>query len=219
MASAVTVNLLNFDAAYLEALHRGDPETETQFFQYFAPLIRARLRKYLRSPELVQEATQETFARVLAAVRERNAVRHPERFGGFVYAVCRNVALEMLRSEKRLVALEDPDSDAQTAHRELEQGLFRSPHGMAEAAEARERVRKVLAELPPFDRQLLIEVFLHEEDRRGVCRRLGVSRAHLRILLFRARQRFMELALTNGRAGMRTVPSQDAATKKHGRGQ
>ena len=203
MASAVTVNLLSFDAAYLEALHRKDPETERHFFQYFTPLIRAGLRKYLRSPEQVQDGIQETFTRVLAALRKRDGVRHPERFGGFVRAVCRNVALEMLRSERRFVALDDPDSNAEAELLERDPGPFRSPHGMAEAAEVRERVRKVLAELTPLDRQLLVEVFLNEEERGRVCRRLGVSRAHLRILLFRARRRFIELALIEPKEGMR----------------
>ncbi|MGE5325344.1 MAG: RNA polymerase sigma factor [Actinomycetota bacterium] len=213
MASAITVNLLSFDAAYLEALHRGDPETEHHFFQYFTPLIRAKLRKYLRAPELVEEGIQETFARVLVAVRKRDGVRHPERFGGFVHAVCRNVALEMLRSERRFVALEDPDSNGEAEVMERGRGPFRSPHGMLEAAEACERVRKVLAELSPFDRQLLIEVFLDEQDRGQVCRRLGVSRAHLRILLFRARKRFLELTPVVGGASVDKFRSQDGRRK------
>lgn len=213
MASAVTVSLLSFDAAYLEALHRKDPETERHFFQYFTPLIRAGLRKYLRSPEQVQDGIQETFARVLAALRKRDGVRHPERFGGFVHAVCRNVALEMLRSERRFVALEDPDSNAEPELLERDPGPFRSPHGMAEAAEVRERVRKVLAELTPLDRQLLVEVFLNEEERGRVCRRLGVSRAHLRILLFRARRRFMELALIEPNEGTHGVRSQEGTRR------
>lgn len=207
MASAIAINLLSFDAAYLEALQRGDPETEHHFFQYFTPLIRAWLRKYLRVPELVQDGIQETFARVLAAVRKGDRVRDPERFGGFVHAVARNVALEMLRVNRRFVALEDGDSTVQSELTKRDSDPFRSPHGMAEAAEARERVRKVLAELNPLDRQLLVEVFLNEEERGRVCRRLGISRAHLRILLFRARRRFMELTLMERGAG----------THRHGR--
>lgn len=193
MAAVPTPGFLSFDAAYLEALQQRDPETEHHFFQYFTPLIRAGLRKYLRSPELVQDGIQETFARVLAAVRKHDGVRDPERFGGFVHAVARNVALEMLRVNRRFVALEDGDSTVQLELTKRDSSPFRSPHALAEAAEARERVRKVLAELTPFDRQLLVEIFLKEEDRGGVCRRLGISRAHLRILLFRARRRFVEL--------------------------
>lgn len=215
MAPAITFNLLSFDAAYLEALHRRDPETERHFFQYFTPLIRATVRKYVRSPELVQDGIQETFTRVLAAVRKRDGVRDPERFGGFVHAVARNVALEILRWHRRFVALEDEDGDSNSLLdlRMREPGPFRSPHAMAEAAEARERVKKVLAELSSFDRQLLVDVLLDEEDRGSICRRMGISRAHLRILVFRARQRFVELALIDERGGTRGEKSQGARMK------
>ncbi|HET9182456.1 MAG TPA: sigma-70 family RNA polymerase sigma factor [Candidatus Angelobacter sp.] len=210
MAAATAIDLPSFDAAYLRALNQGDEETEQHFFHYFTPLIRARLRKYLRSSDLVQDAMQETFARVLAAVRARNGVRHPERFGAFVHAVCRNVALETWRSERRFVALEDPDSENHAEVAEPEPGPFRSPHRMAEAAEARERVRKVLAELSSLDRQLLVAVFLDEEERGHVCQQMRVSRAHLRILLFRAKQRFLEMTPIDHKATMRSVPSRDA---------
>jgi RNA polymerase sigma-70 factor, ECF subfamily len=182
MAAVATLELLDFDAGYLRALRRSDPETQRHFFEYFTPLIRRKLRKYLRAPELIEEATQETFVRVLAAVRSRSGVRHPERFGAFVHAVCRNVALETWRAERRFVPLEEVDESGP--------GPFRSPHALAEAREAHERVKKVLGELSPFDRQLLEDIFLHEEERHLLCRRMGVSRAHLRVLLHRARQRF-----------------------------
>ncbi|HJT53424.1 MAG TPA: sigma-70 family RNA polymerase sigma factor [Candidatus Angelobacter sp.] len=182
MAAAAQLQLLNFDAGYLNALRRGEPDTERHFFEYFSPLIRRKLRKYLHSAELIEEAKQETFVRVLAAVRSRSGVRHPERFGAFVHAVCRNVALEIWRQERRFVALDEVDEDSP--------GPFRSPHSLAEAGEARERVKMVLAELSSFDRQLLEAAFMHEEERHLLCRRLGVSRPHLRVLLHRARQRF-----------------------------
>lgn len=182
MAAAPALELLNFDARYLAALRRGEPETEQHFFDYFTPLIHRKLRKYLRAPELIDEAKQETLLRVLAAVRSRDGVRHPERFGAFVHAVCRNVALETWRTERRFVPLEEVDESGP--------GPFRSPHALAEAGEARDRVKRVLGELSPLDRQLLEAVFLHEEDRHLLCRRMGTSRAHLRVLLHRARQRF-----------------------------
>ncbi len=182
MAAAPALELLNFDASYLAALRRGEAETEQHFFDYFTPLIRRKLRKYLRAPELIEEAMQETFIRVVAAVRSQGGVRHPERFGAFVHAVCRNVALEIWRAERRFVPLEEVDESGPEP--------FRNPHALAEAREARERVKRILEELSPFDRQLLEAVFLHEEERHLLCRRLEISRAHLRVLLHRARQRF-----------------------------
>jgi RNA polymerase sigma-70 factor, ECF subfamily len=189
MAAATPIELLAFDAAYLSALERGDAETERHFFEYFTPLIRAKLRKHLHTPELIDEAMQETFMRVLSALRSKTGVRHPERFGAFVHAVCRNVALETWRVERRFAHMDDSGAeDLEPGSRP--DGPFRSPHAMAEADEAKTRVRQVLAELSRPDRQLLEAVFLNEEDRTLLCLRLGVSRGHLRVLLHRASKRF-----------------------------
>lgn len=199
MAAAPALELLSFDARYLAALRRGEPETEQHFFDYFKPLIRRKLRKYLRASGLIEEATQETFVRVLAAVRSRSGVRHPERFGAFVHAVCRNVALETWRAERRFVPLDEVEDTP---------GPFRSPHALVEAGETGERVIRVLKELSPFDRQLLEAAFLQEEERDLLCRRLKVSRGHLRVLLHRARLRFADHDL------LQLAQSQTAETKK-----
>ena len=205
MAAATQLDLLAFDAAYLSALQQGDPDTERHFFEYFTPLIRSKLRKHLRAPELIEEATQETFMRVLSALRSKTGVRHPERFGAFVHAVCRNVAMETWRAERRFVHLEDAGTE------DLESGAradspFRSPHAMAEADEAKARVRQVMAELSRVDRQLLEAVLLDEEDRTDLCLRMGVTRGHLRVLLHRASQRFRATMLKE-----RTGPRKSAA--------
>lgn len=188
MAAGNVVTLPSFDAAYLRALYKGDPETEHHFVNYFTPAINRKLRKYLHMPELIQEAAQETFVRVLAVVRTRKGLRHPERFGAFVHAVCRNVALETWRRERRFVALEEVD------HAETP---FRSPHSTAEALEARDHVRKFLAHLSTSDRQLLEAIFLKEEDRLRLCRRLGVTSGHLRVLVHRAKRRCLGHALAS----------------------
>ena len=183
MAAASPLHLLSFNAAYLRELCKRNPVTEDHFIRYFMPLIERKLRQYLRSPELVKEGAQETTSRVLVAVGKRDVVRQPERFGAFVHAVCRNVALEICRREKRFVDIEDVQDSIASP--------FRSPLSMVESGEVRTRVRRVLASLPEFDRQLLEAAFLHEEDRSALCQRFNVNEVYLRVLLHRARKRFM----------------------------
>jgi RNA polymerase sigma-70 factor, ECF subfamily len=183
MAATKTLELLSFDAAYLRALHKADPETERHFVSYFTPLIQRKLRKYLHVPDLIQEGVQETLVRVVITVRSRNGVRYPERFGAFVHAVCRNVAMEIFRREKRFLDLEEAGPVAESGSR--------SPHSAAEARETRDRVRRILNNLSKFDRELLEALFLAEEERSTLCRRFGVSDGYLRVLLHRAKQRFI----------------------------
>lgn len=192
MAAALPASLYTFDAQYLAALHKGDAETERHLFSYFGPFVERKVGRYLESPDLVEEAAQETFSRVLIAVQGRKSVRHPERFGAFVHAISRNVAREIWRRENRFVALEEA--------KEPGQERFPNPHRFAESAETAEKVRRVLAKLPNLDRQLLEAVFLRDEDRDGLCRQFGVTAAYLRVLLHRAKQRFMRQINMDGAA-------------------
>ena len=79
-----------FDQAYLDRLAQGDPETEGHFLNYFGPLLLIKLRARLRSPQLVEDARQETFLRVLKIVPKERRSAARAGFGGFVNSVCEN---------------------------------------------------------------------------------------------------------------------------------
>jgi RNA polymerase sigma-70 factor (ECF subfamily) len=77
--------------------------------------------------------------------------------------------------EEAGAALPDPGIDA-----EMAVGLD----------EDRAHVRAVMGTLPQKERQLLHWLFFEEADKDEVCRRLGIDRNYLRVLLHRAKQRF-----------------------------
>jgi RNA polymerase sigma-70 factor, ECF subfamily len=172
-----------FDRAYLDRLASGDPDTERHFTRYFGDLLSIKLRSRLRSPAQVEDARQETFFRVLKALRQPGGIQSPGGFGAFVNSVCNNVLFEMYRSHSRITPLEDevgaglpdPAVDAETA---------------AAADEDRAHVRGIMESLPQKERQLLHWLFFEECDKDEVCRRLNIDRNYLRVLLHRAKQRF-----------------------------
>ncbi len=172
-----------FDRAYLDRLTSGDPETERHFTRYFGDLLSIKLRSRLRSPAQVEDARQETFFRVMKALRQPGGIQSPGGFGAFVNTVCNNVLFEMYRSHSKTTPLEeeagaalpDPGMDAESAV-----GLD----------EDRAHVRSVMETLPQKERQLLHWLFFEECDKDEVCRRLGIDRNYLRVLLHRAKQRF-----------------------------
>jgi RNA polymerase sigma-70 factor, ECF subfamily len=172
-----------FDRAYLDRLAAGDPETERHFTRYFGDLLSIKLRSRLRSPALVDDARQETFLRVMKALRQSGGIQSPGGFGAFVNSVCNNVLFEMYRSHSRTLPLEeevgealpDPGVDAETA---------------AGLDEDRALVRSVMESLPQKERQLLQWLFFEECDKDEVCRRLDIDRNYLRVLLHRAKHRF-----------------------------
>ena len=172
-----------FDRAYLDRLAAGDPDTERHFTCYFGDLLSIKLRSRLRSPAQVDDARQETFLRVMKALRQPGGIQSPGGFGAFVNSVCNNVLFEMYRAHSRTLPLEeevgdalpDPGVDAETA---------------AGLDEDRAFVRSVMESLPQKERQLLHWLFFEECDKDEVCRRLDIDRNYLRVLLHRAKHRF-----------------------------
>jgi RNA polymerase sigma-70 factor, ECF subfamily len=168
----------SFDADYVQRLINSDSATEDAFVAYFGELLSIKLRSRLRSPELIQDVTQETFLRVLKPLRQ-SGIETPEALGAFVNSVCNNVLFEAYRSQRRATdPLVDYASDDATADTTILE------------EEERTQVRSVLSELPEKDRKILRWLFFDERDKGEVCRVLQVDREYLRVLLHRAKQRF-----------------------------
>jgi RNA polymerase sigma-70 factor (ECF subfamily) len=178
-----------FDSLYLEQLRAGDFRTQEHFVSYFSELIRLKLSKRLRSRAEVDDARQETFARVLTALRRDNGVRQPERLGAFVNSVCNNVLLEYYRSDSQA-----PQADAEEVQANLPDPALSAVDIIANR-EMQSEVRHILDQLPEKDRSLIKAIFLDERDKDEVCLDLGVDREYLRVLLHRAKKSFKSLYL------------------------
>ena len=172
-----------FDADYLESLRAGDLQTQEHFVCYFTELLHLKLRSRLRSPQAIEDVRQETFARVLLAIRKEGSLRQPDRLGPFVNTVCNNVLLEHYRQTARSDSLDEEGSPEPVAP-----GV--SVLDAVQTKQIGEQVLKVLEDLGDHDRSLLKAVFLDERDRDDVCREFGVDRDYLRVLLHRAKHVF-----------------------------
>jgi RNA polymerase sigma-70 factor (ECF subfamily) len=177
-----------FDGGYLQRLRGGDTETERHFIAYFKDLLRIKLRSRLRSPQLVEDACQETFLRVFKTLRSGEEIQHPERLGAYVNTVCNHVLLELYRSEKR----HRPMSDSSVAYIEDDAPIAED---RLLAVERRVLVRRVIDDLPDLDRRLMRALFVEERDKDEVCKEFKVDRSYLRVLLHRAKLRFRALYL------------------------
>jgi RNA polymerase sigma-70 factor, ECF subfamily len=179
----------SFDELYVERLRAGDVRTQEHFVAYFSNLIQIKLRSRLRSPEAIDDVRQETFARVLTALRDGKLL-HPERLGPYVNSICKHVLQEHYRTSSRDGSFEDDEeNDTPDESVDLWAALSTKQTG--------EKVRQVLDGLPERDRRLLREVFLEERDKDEVCRDFGVDRDYLRVLLYRAKHAFKSLYFNN----------------------
>lgn len=178
-----------FDSSYLERLRAGDFRTQEHFVAYFSELIRLKLGKRLHSRPEIEDARQETFVRVLAALRKEDGVREPERLGAFVNSVCNHVLLEHYRSASQGATGAEQEAGADIPDPSL------SAVDVIANREMQHKVRHILGQLPEKDRRLIKEILLEERDKDEVCRDFGVDREYLRVLLHRAKKSFKALYL------------------------
>jgi RNA polymerase sigma-70 factor (ECF subfamily) len=164
----------------LDALKERDADAQNRLVSFFSRPVLIKLRAQLRSPELVQDAFQETFLRVLAYFGSGKTLDRPTALAGFIYSTCHNVALELLRAHTRQDQI--PEFHPEPA------ATGPDPEHQLVTGERKAFVRDLMSRLSKKDQQLLKRVFLDEEDKDEVCREFHVNRAYLRVLLFRARQ-------------------------------
>lgn len=185
-ASGTNMERQDFDAQYVSRLTAGDASIERHFTAYFGEFLGIKLRRRGWSTHEIEDIRQETFLRVLQALRQKHGLEHPERLGAFVNSVCNNIILEFYKTRARHPEI-DPDGNEPIDHTvDLDGNLL--------AEENKQMVRVILAELPEADRKLLKMIFLEEADRNEVCRMMNIDRGYLRVLLHRALLRFKALA-------------------------
>jgi RNA polymerase sigma-70 factor (ECF subfamily) len=187
------VEFFTFSKEYVELLRQGDPVTEQHFVAYFEQLLRIKLRSRMLTSDKVEDLRQETFIRVIAAVRKDGGVRQPERFGAFVNSICNNVLLEHYRSSAKNQPIEEVHMDIPDKILDLE--------GMLVTKQSAQQVRRILDAMPKRDRDLLRAIFLEDKEKDAVCREFGVDREYLRVLVYRAKDKFKAL-YEKGQIGM-----------------
>jgi RNA polymerase sigma-70 factor, ECF subfamily len=173
-----------FDDDYVRRLREGDRWTEEHFRTYFEQLLLIKLRRRLPSLEAIHDARQEVFVRVFKALRAPDGgIRDARKLGAYVNTVCNNVVLEIYRQTNRTEPLADAHLDLPTSE-DVENALVNG--------EERERVRRVVKDLPSRDRDILNALFFEERSNDDVCAEFGVDRGYLRVLLYRAKEKFRE---------------------------
>jgi RNA polymerase sigma-70 factor (ECF subfamily) len=164
----------SFDESYVERLLAGNFDTQKHFMTYFGTLIRMKVRSRVHSQQAIDDVRQETFARVLAALRE-GKLRQPGRLGSLVLSVCNNVLMEHHRAETMVGSQTGPGTFSET---------------LSAPQTQEEKIREIISQIPERDRRLLREIFLVGRRREEVCREFGVDPDFLRVLLHRAKQAF-----------------------------
>lgn len=172
------MELFVFDDDYVRRLREGDRDTAAHFHAYFRDLLLLKLRRRLASIDAIDEVRQEVFVRCFAHLGD---LREPRKLGAFVNSICNRVLMEYYRAEGRTEPLADDAAEIPDAS---------DTSSSLDSARSVARVRRVLETMPSRDADILKAVFIEEGDKEEVCRRFGVERDYLRVLLHRAKDKF-----------------------------
>jgi len=136
----------------------------------------------LRSHHDAEDATQETFLRVLRYSRKLAAVENPKTW---LARIAWRVAVDRSRrrGNRREIALEDPGKPGEEV-RSSDTPADRAIQGSQVGA----RLERLIAALPPKLREPLILSAMEEMAPREVAATLGINEAAVRSRVFRARQ-------------------------------
>ena len=119
-----------------------------------------------------RDAVQETFAKLCR--QDELAVR--PHLAEWLFAVCRNHALDRLRKEKRMTVLTETQSQTQ-------ESPHPTPSEVVETRETTSDVLKRLSELPPNQQEVLRLKFQHDLSYKQIAEVTGLSVSNVGFLI------------------------------------
>lgn len=158
-----------------------------------APALRSFLRRRLRSTELAEDLTQDTFVRAYSA---REGLRDPGSIRAYLY----RTAHRLLLNHRRRADLVRPEHELGEG---VELGDLAHHDGTGSEAtvlerELREAVAAIVGALPEDQARAFTWAVLEQRGYAEIADHTGWSRSKVKISVFRARQRVMEGLLERG---------------------
>lgn len=174
-------------AALALRVSQGDPRAEEELVARYSRGLCSLLRRKIGDDDVADDLHQATFRRVLAHLRA-GGLDNPSRLAGFIHATAKHLVMAHSRQPTRRHT--EPAAaavDSATRNR-------LTPSKATLRDDYAHIVCSVLDELrTQRDRELLRRYYVDEEDKRSICRVLGVAEAHFNRVNLRARERFREL--------------------------
>jgi RNA polymerase sigma factor (sigma-70 family) len=131
------------DAALVQAARRGDDSAWAAIYDRYADKLHDHCHRILRDRDEAADALHDAF---LAASRNLEQLRDPERLRPWLYSICRHTSLRRLRARGRVDLTDTPD-DLMATDTDLDRGV--------RAEELSELVWAAAAGLNPRDQALL----------------------------------------------------------------
>ena len=174
-------------ARIVQGIRDGDSAAESAMVERYSRGLGYLLARRIGDDERARDLLQETFYIAIKKLREIK-LENPARLAGYLRGIAIRVALNAGRRRSR-----DPvpiDIKAVAAIPDVEPRQFE----IIAKDQTRSAVRELLDEMHVTrDRDLLIRLYVHDQDKEEICRALGLDSLHFNRVLYRAKGRFREL--------------------------
>ena len=185
------------DADLVRVLKRaraGERKAFAELYRAFSPRVFGLCRRLLGSVDRAEEATQESFLR---AQRGMNGYHDSLPFPRWLLGIAGNLCVDRLRRRavERRIFREEAIEESEAARA--------GPPPLAAVMEREERgaLRRAVEDLPERYRIPLVMRYYGEQEDEEIAGSIGVTRAHVATLLFRARQELRKKLLPSQEEG------------------
>lgn len=174
--------------------NRTDRDRHFTFLvQSFYPVVKSFFTRRI-GPSEALDLTQMTFSRVYERLGD---LREPEKFGGWLLTIARNVLHRFLqnRRRERIVVTPRPDSKDDDPGDFLERYPDERDDGLEALlkAETQAQLRAAVATLPPKQRRCVELRVYRSMDYKGIAAEVGISVQTVKAHLFQAKERLRDL--------------------------
>lgn len=174
------MNNPEFDTQYLNRLRDRDPDTLGHFCEFFYLPLRNHIRhKFPRDSG--DDLVQDVFVAALKRI-DAGEPQEPAKLPGYVFGISNRLILQGYRASRQ-----DESADVDPA---LLPDIRDKADVQIIKALDQLMVRRLVLKLSSKDRDVITRVFFLQQDRAAAAREMGISQAHLRLLLCRALKRF-----------------------------
>jgi RNA polymerase sigma-70 factor (ECF subfamily) len=178
-----TVAPSEFARLLRDIVERRDQNSFTALFDYYAPRVKAYLKRLGSSDSLADDLAQEAMLTVWRKAESYDPAR--AAVGTWIFTIARNLRIDSLRRERR------PELDADDALQVPDPAPL--PDRAAEAAQEEGDVRAALRDLPQDQAQVIHLAFYegksHGEIAAALVIPLGTVKSRLRLAFRRVRGR------------------------------
>jgi RNA polymerase sigma-70 factor (ECF subfamily) len=168
-----------------------DEDTFRAFYDRTARPVWVYLARITGDRALADDLLQESYYRLLRAERRFDSESHRRNY---LYRIATNLAHDRHRSRRGVVSVPVPA--------EHEPSALASHDDVAGDAERRTDLGRAMAKLKPREREMLWLAYAQGSSHEEIAQSLGLRKASIKMLLFRARRRLA--ALLTAADGART---------------